>query len=409
MTISKQQVVVVHYYSGNTPEFTVPFPFYSGGLTVSIRPPTLLDDDPDIVLVEGADYTILQAQQVAGIYVNGSTIKVTSPLLVTDTRVAVQRTTPITQTLDLVPKEVFPAVNFERALDKIEMIAVELDYQFQRALSLDPVDEQTATTIQALLDQLTQDITDAYLDAQAAQAQADQAVLNAQQAAQDAANFAAQAGQDYSLLTTKGDLLTFDTEPIRKGVGSDTQTIVADSTEAAGWKWGVEPGPLTNVPVGDMRFYAGSTEPAREKFTNGQAISRTTYSALFAVIGTTFGGGDGSTTFNLPDERGRFQLGKDNMGGASAGRVTSASTGGANSTVLGGTGGTETTTLAMNNLPAALSGSVGKFTGTGTPGGPVPFLASVNLNGIVNNTGGGNAHNIMNPWIACNKIIHTGV
>ena len=54
------------------------------------------------------------------------------------------------------------------------------------------------------------------------------------------------------------------------------------------------------VPVGVTFQYAGTTAPDGYLLCNGQAVSRTTYSKLFAVIGTTYGGGDGSTTFNLP-------------------------------------------------------------------------------------------------------------
>lgn len=53
----------------------------------------------------------------------------------------------------------------------------------------------------------------------------------------------------------------------------------------------------------------------------GQAVSRTTYAALFAAIGTAYGAGDGSTTFNVPDMRGRVAAGKDDMGGTAAGRL----------------------------------------------------------------------------------------
>lgn len=64
----------------------------------------------------------------------------------------------------------------------------------------------------------------------------------------------------------------------------------------------------------------------------GQAVSRTTYINLFEELGTTFGAGDGSTTFNLPDSRGRVHVGLDNMGGSDAGRIAA-------SNAMGGTGG----------------------------------------------------------------------
>jgi len=63
-------------------------------------------------------------------------------------------------------------------------------------------------------------------------------------------------------------------------------------------------------PTGTIVAYAGASAPAGWLFCHGQAVSRTTYARLFAVIGTTYGAGDGSTTFNLPDLRQRFPLGK---------------------------------------------------------------------------------------------------
>jgi hypothetical protein len=55
------------------------------------------------------------------------------------------------------------------------------------------------------------------------------------------------------------------------------------------------------IPVGGVVMYGGSVAPPGWLYCDGRAVSRTTYSSLFAVIGTTFGTGDGSTTFNLPD------------------------------------------------------------------------------------------------------------
>lgn len=61
--------------------------------------------------------------------------------------------------------------------------------------------------------------------------------------------------------------------------------------------------------VGEIRMFTGSTAPSGWLFANGQAISRTQYADLFSVIGTTFGAGDGSSTFNLPDLVSKFPLG----------------------------------------------------------------------------------------------------
>lgn len=66
-------------------------------------------------------------------------------------------------------------------------------------------------------------------------------------------------------------------------------------------------------PVGSVKMYAGATEPDKWLFCQGQAVSRTTYAKLFAAIGTTYGAGDGSTTFNVPDFRDRMPIGAGNL------------------------------------------------------------------------------------------------
>ncbi len=107
-----------------------------------------------------------------------------------------------------------------------------------------------------------------------------------------------------------------------------------------------------NIPIGASLEFWGTTAPnSAFVFMYGQAISRTTYSVLFGLMSTTFGVGDGSTTFNLPDVRGRVVAGKDDMGGSSANRLTAADDG-LNGDTLGATGGGETQTLVTANLPA---------------------------------------------------------
>lgn len=107
-----------------------------------------------------------------------------------------------------------------------------------------------------------------------------------------------------------------------------------------------------NVPVGAMLDYTASTAPnSAFVLPYGQAVSRTTYSTYFALVSTTYGVGDGTTTFNVPDLRGRVVAGKDDMGGSSANRLTNADDG-LNGDTLGATGGGETQVLVTGNLPA---------------------------------------------------------
>jgi microcystin-dependent protein len=68
-------------------------------------------------------------------------------------------------------------------------------------------------------------------------------------------------------------------------------------------------------PAGTVISFAGSTAPEGWMICDGAAISRTNYAGLFAAIGEAWGSGDGSTTFNLPDLRGRFLRGVDNGAG----------------------------------------------------------------------------------------------
>ncbi len=109
---------------------------------------------------------------------------------------------------------------------------------------------------------------------------------------------------------------------------------------------------LSAIPVGSVTDFAGSVVPAGWLAAFGQAVSRTgSTTALFAVLGTTYGVGDGSTTFNLPDLRGRVVAGEDDMGGTSANRLTDLADG-LNGDTLGDTGGSETETLSEAELAA---------------------------------------------------------
>lgn len=76
-----------------------------------------------------------------------------------------------------------------------------------------------------------------------------------------------------------------------------------------------------STPTGSLKEFAQSTAPAGWLECDGSAVSRSTYAALFTAIGTTYGTGDGSTTFNLPDARGRVLRGWDHGAGRDAGRA----------------------------------------------------------------------------------------
>jgi microcystin-dependent protein len=167
----------------------------------------------------------------------------------------------------------------------------------------------------------------------------------------------------------------------------------------------VESGSPSLVPVGAVMPFAGSSAPAGWLLADGAAVSRTTYAALFAAIGATYGAGDGSTTFNLPDLRGRVVAGKE----APASRLTS-SGGGVDGGTLGATGGTQTHTLTLgqmplhdhdidHNLPMLDSGvnAVNQILPGNTSGLTIKSRA----------TGGSQPHPNVQPTIILNYIIKT--
>lgn len=143
--------------------------------------------------------------------------------------------------------------------------------------------------------------------------------------------------------------------------------------------------------AGDIKM-TGATTYAGWLLCDGTAVSRTTYADLFAAIGTAFGVGDGSTTFNVPDARGRAPIGVGTGSGLTA-------------RAMGVKVGEETHVLTTAEL-AAHTHSVAFVGG----GGGIPS-SSINTNAIsmqnTGSTGSGSAHNTMQPSIAFNFVIKT--
>lgn len=153
------------------------------------------------------------------------------------------------------------------------------------------------------------------------------------------------------------------------------------------------------MPTASLMPYAGSSAPTGYLLCDGSAISRTTYSDLFGIIGLTYGVGDGSTTFNIPDLRGRVIAGQDDMGGSSANRLTG-QTGGVDGTDLGNVGGQEEHTLTSAQMQHNHSIQSQSLAG----GGGTVSVYNSNL-GINQNTA--TAHNNVQPTIILNYIIKT--
>lgn len=192
----------------------------------------------------------------------------------------------------------------------------------------------------------------------------------------------------------------------------------------------------TVVPIGAVIDFFGAAAPSGYAFPNGQAVSRTIYATLFALVGVTYGSGDGSTTFNLPDVTGRVTAMKE----ASASRLNATYFGG-DSTALGAVGGLQSHTLTLAELPTGIAssgtgtasvGNGGQTIATGnlavntinasltlgsaqtvpylqTSGGgswsSVTALTGTSTASVTSTNTSGSAHAVVQPTIICNKIM----
>lgn len=157
------------------------------------------------------------------------------------------------------------------------------------------------------------------------------------------------------------------------------------------------------TPTGASLEFAGATAPTGWLLQDGSAVSRTTYSDLFAVIGTIHGAGDGLTTFNVPDHRGRVGVGVGTATGAN----------GATAHTLGQKGGEETHALTAaengphtHNVNMRWGGTIGAGNAADAPprsyGGTLDSVSFFTLS-----SGSGTPHNTLPPYIGLNYIIKT--
>ncbi|MDX3971179.1 MAG: tail fiber protein [Bradyrhizobium sp.] len=225
-------------------------------------------------------------------------------------------------------------------------------------------------------------------------------------------------------------------KPLRPAPGVELQTGVLiqgtpyaalyNNSDQVFYLFGV--GAAPGIPLGATIDYWGATAPSSHfVLAYGQAISRSVYAALFALFGTTYGAGDGSTTFNIPDIRGRVVAGLDPMGGSAAGRLTDAVSGFGDT--LGEAGGSQSVTLIAGQIPtitsrnpaqsitvSTVSGGPILWQGAGSPaqvnasGGSYNLTSNPSISGnndisVTSNNTGGNAHSNVQPTIVANKLL----
>lgn len=167
---------------------------------------------------------------------------------------------------------------------------------------------------------------------------------------------------------------------------------------------------------GDIKLTGRTAPETGWLFCDGAAVSRATYADLYAAIGVAFGAGDGTTTFNVPDLRGRAPYGRDNMGGTTAGRITATGPGnpGLVGTTLGAGGGADRVALTVGQLAVH-----GHATGTantlvyrsGGDGNRADLAAGTVWAGSdtfpwsTQDAGAGEDHPSLSPALICNYVV----
>lgn len=232
---------------------------------------------------------------------------------------------------------------------------------------------------------------------------------------------AAHNGANNDITSLSG--LTTPLSGAQGGTGMTTNTAgdIITGNGASGFQdSGIQISALAFPPGFGADYYGGSA-PAGWLFCDGSAVSRATYSALFAVIGVTYGAGNGTTTFNLPDRRGRVAAGYD--AGNASGRLTGSTVQGVSASTLGNAGGEQAHTQASGELATHSHGvtdpqhdhgrgfaadvavpEVGPAYGASNPG-QVTLAAATGIS--IDNAGSSTPFNVVQPTLICNCIIKT--
>jgi len=196
------------------------------------------------------------------------------------------------------------------------------------------------------------------------------------------------------IVAASGDLLVGNGAQSlsRLASGASNTVLVSNGSGSLSWTAGIN-------PTATILDYAGASAPGGYLLCNGAAVSRTTYSALYAVISTTYGAGDGSTTFNVPDLRGRVTAGVGSVGTNAQPTLVLAASGGEQTHLLTGPeSGIQAHTHAIGNesFTAGSTLNFQLFLGNAT---------TASSTGTAGPTNATTAHNNMQPYLAVNKII----
>ena len=343
------------------------------------------------------DYSVTGVDQP-----EGGDVVLAAPLP-TGARLVITRDVPATQEVDLQNQGAFFAETIERAFDKLTMLAQQNKEGDARTVTLPVVSQGVSATLPGA-------VADAVLGWNAAGDALENKVPNT--AAYVVAPLAGLTSEEATQLLNIGSTTISAAQWGYLGaMGAQPLEAVKALTEADGL-----------VPVGTVIDFAGLNFPSNWLFANGQNVLRAQWPFLFARYGTFWGAGDGSTTFGLPDLRGRVVAARDAMDGSlSANRLITVIP---DANWLGATGGSQQHILSTSQMPRhrhriANTDSVnanlttnGFMTQNRITGGASSYLlggsASEPQLGLTSEAGNSLPHPNVQPTICLNKLIFAG-
>jgi microcystin-dependent protein len=325
----------------------------------------------DVLLTLNTHYTVSGVGQFTG----GSVTLVVAPA--DGSTLKIRSDVPITQGTSFPEGYRFPARAVETAFDRLTVVTRQLADRFRRTL----VSAEPASVLDLVLPVPVAHKVLGWNDAATALVNTDQAPVGpaGPQGIQGppGAGAAPTVGDGTTTVAVPTAITFVGAVVTEPGAGLATVTIPTPSA----------------VPPGAIMPYAGGSAPTGYLLCDGAAVSRATFSALFAAIGVAFGVGDGSTTFNVPDLRSRFPLGA----GVGPGLTPRS---------LAATGGEETHVLTIAEMPAHTH-LVPRVATANTGGNPVSTAGAPTSTIPTQSTGGDGAHNTMPPFCTLLYVIKT--
>ena len=335
MTVTSETNRVSYSGDDSTVDFTVPFYFL---LDSSITVTLVAADETETTWVLNTDYTVTDSGVLAG----GSITADTAPA--TGQRLVIIRSESLTQTTDYIENDDFPAASHERALDKAMMINQQQQEEIARCITAPVGDDGTTDYTLPVYsaskvlqwDPSTQMLRNAELTTTGTATIGTDAgdlvklveissgvvgwpAVNVDNMLLSGVALGSVITKDHGTTSgtvavlTSGDVIPLSTFALDEDDLASDSVIKAPTQHSV--KAYIDAVVLATIPTGDIKTFLFETVPTGYLECDGSTVSRTTYSTLFSAIGDLYGVGDGSTTFEIPDLRGKFLRGWDHGAG----------------------------------------------------------------------------------------------